>query len=41
MQKLFTAVDNNRELILNALDYIWKNPETGFKEFKTTKNITL
>ena len=39
MQKLFTAVDNNRELILNALDYIWKNPETGFKEFKTTKYL--
>lgn len=39
MQKLFAAVDNNRELILNALDYIWKNPETGYKEFKTTKYL--
>lgn len=28
-------VDKYRELILNAEQYIWKNPETGYKEYKT------
>ncbi len=31
------AVEKNRELILNTLDYVWKNPETGYREIKTTK----
>lgn len=30
-----SAVDRHRELILAAERYIWKNPETGYKEFKT------
>ncbi len=30
------AVDNNRQLILDALDFIWKNPETGYREVKTS-----
>jgi len=29
------AVAKHRQLILDALDYIWKNPETGYKEWKT------
>ena len=28
-------VEKHHELILNSLDYIWKNPETGYKEWKT------
>ncbi len=37
-EKLITAaVEKHRELIFNTLDYIWKNPETGYKEFKTSK----
>ena len=28
-------VTKHRQRILNALDYIWKNPETGYKEWKT------
>ncbi|MBE5749434.1 MAG: amidohydrolase [Clostridiales bacterium] len=28
-------IDKYRELILNAEQYIWKNPETGYKEYKT------
>lgn len=28
-------VNKHRELILNALDFIWKNPETGYREWKT------
>ncbi len=30
------TVESNRQLVLDALDYIWQNPETGFKEFKTS-----
>lgn len=30
------AVEKHKELILSAERYIWQNPETGFKEFKTT-----
>ncbi len=35
MNSNVSCVEKNRELILNALDYIWKNPETGYKEWKT------
>lgn len=28
-------VEKHRELILNSLDFIWKNPETGYREWKT------
>lgn len=28
-------VEKHRKLILDALDYIWKHPETGYKEWKT------
>ena len=37
MQKLFDAVDKHRQLIFDAERYIWKNPETGYKEYKTSK----
>ena len=37
MQKIVDAVNKYRELILSAERYIWANPETGFKEFKTSK----
>ena len=29
-------VDKHREEILAAEDYIWRHPETGFREWKTT-----
>ncbi len=32
---LFDAIDKNRQLILDAERFIWKNPETGYKENKT------
>lgn len=35
MEKYIAYVEKHRELILDALDYIWKNPETGYKEWKT------
>ena len=31
-----TLVDKHREEILAAEDYIWRHPETGFREWKTT-----
>ncbi len=37
MNAIVAAVDKHRKLILDAERYIWQNPETGFKEFKTSK----
>jgi amidohydrolase len=37
MKTIFDAVEKHRKLILEAERYIWKNPETGYKEFKTSK----
>ena len=31
------AVEKHREKILEAERYIWKNPETGYKEYKTSR----
>ena len=35
MNKFELALEKHRGLVLDALDYIWKNPETGYKEWKT------
>ena len=35
-EKISSAVENHRQLILDAERYIWKNPETGYKEYKTS-----
>ena len=32
---IHAIVDKNRQKIMDALDYIWKNPETGYREVKT------
>jgi len=37
MQELNKAVDKNRQMILDAERYIWNNPETGYREIKTSK----
>jgi amidohydrolase len=34
--KLLNYVDKHRDLILAAERYIWKHPETGYKEWKTS-----
>ena len=31
----FSFAENNRKLILDTLAHIWKNPETGYREWKT------
>ncbi len=36
MEKLIKAVEKNQKIILDTERYIWKNPETGYKEFKTS-----
>ena len=35
IDKISAAVEKHRALILDAERYIWKNPETGYKEVKT------
>ena len=37
MQKISLAVEKHRKLILDAERYIWNNPETGYREVKTSK----
>jgi len=39
MDKYVNAVEKNKKLIEDALDYIWKNPETGYREVKTSKYL--
>ena len=36
MKAIIAAVEKNKKLILETERYIWNNPETGYKEFKTT-----
>lgn len=35
-EKLLKSVDKHRKLIYEAERHIWKNPETGYKEWKTS-----
>ncbi len=34
--RVFSAVDKHRDLIFGAERHIWKNPETGYREWKTS-----
>lgn len=36
IELLLNAVDANRALMDTAEDYLWKNPETGYREWKST-----
>ena len=36
MKLIEKATEKYRQLILDTERYIWKNPETGFKEVKTS-----
>lgn len=38
-KKITDAIDKNRERILDAERYIWNNPETGFREWKTSNYL--
>lgn len=37
MQNLIKAVEKHRTLMLEAERYIWQHPETGYKEYQTSK----
>ena len=37
MKNIFNLIHKHEKLIRDAHAYIWANPETGFKEFKTSK----
>lgn len=39
MENLMKAVEKNRQLILDAEHYLWQNPETGFKEVKSSRYL--
>ncbi len=39
MKNLINGVDKYKQLILDAERYIWANPETGYKEVKTSKYL--
>ena len=39
MKSLLSLVDKHKQLIDDAYSFIWKNPETGYKEFKTSKYL--
>ena len=39
MQTYIQMVDKHRDRILDAFDYIWKNPETGYREWKTHRYL--
>lgn len=39
MKEMIAAVEKNTQLILDAERYIWRNPETGYREVKTSAYI--
>lgn len=39
MEHLMKAVEKNRQRILEAERYLWQNPETGFKEVKSSRYL--
>lgn len=39
IQKIINAVEKNKELVHKAHEYIWANPETGYREWKTTEYL--
>ncbi len=39
MKELVKVVDQYKDLVLEAERYIWQNPETGYKEYKTNEYL--
>ena len=37
MKEFIKVIDENKDLILDAERYIWNNPESGYKEYKTNE----
>ncbi len=40
MEKLIKAVEKHSDMILKAERWLWAHPETGYKEFETSKYMT-
>ena len=40
MKDIIAAIEKHQTLILDSERYIWKNPETGYREHKTTAYMT-
>ena len=40
LEKLLKAVEKHSKLILDTERFVWQNPETGFKEFKTCEYMS-
>lgn len=39
MQNIMNAVQKHRQLMLDTLDFVWKHPETGYKEYQTNAYV--
>jgi len=39
MERYLNVLDQYEKLVLDTYEYIWKNPETGYKEWKTHKYL--
>ena len=39
MQTIIQAAEKHKQLMFDAERYLWKNPETGYKEWKTTSYL--
>ena len=39
MKDIIAAVEKHQQMILDAERYIWKHPETGYKEYKTSAYV--
>ena len=39
MEKFIKAADKHAQLALDAMDYLWKNPETGYREWKANEYL--
>lgn len=39
MEKFISLVDKNKNLIYDSFEFMWANPETGFREWKTHKYL--
>ena len=39
MKDIVRAVDEHRRLIFDAADFLWKQPETGYREVKSSRYL--
>lgn len=39
ISKIIAAVEKHREEVFDALDYIWSHPETGYREWETSRYL--